>query len=97
MVYCTSAGKAILAGYSNSQIMERWESFAVRELTEHTITDVHRLLEDISQVRQRRYALDREENEYNVFCVGSAVMGSANLPVGAVSISGRTLTGREEE
>lgn len=96
-LYCTSAGKAILAAYTNSQIMERWDSFGVKQLTEHTITNVHRLLEDLSQVRQRRYAVDREENEYNVFCVGAAVLGSANVPVGAVSISGRSLTAAEEE
>lgn len=96
-LYCTSAGKAILAGYSSSEIMEKWESFQVRALTEHTITDVHRLLEELSQVRQRHYAVDREENEYNVFCVGAAVLGNTNAPVGAVSISGRSLTADEEK
>lgn len=95
-LYCTSAGKSILASYSNQQIMEKWDSFHVNQLTEHTITDVHKFLEDISEVRRRRYAVDREENEYNVFCVGTAVLGAANMPIGAISISGRSLTEDEE-
>ena len=96
-LYCTSAGKAILASYSNSQVLEKWEAMDIKKLTEHTITDVHVLLEDLSQTRQRRYALDLEENEYDVFCVGSVVLGSANTPVGAVSVTGRSLSSEDEQ
>ncbi len=95
-LYCTSAGKAMLAASTNSQIIERWDTFQVKKLTGNTITDVHKFLEDLSLVRERRYAVDREENEYHVFCVGAAVMGNGGIPVGAVSISGRTLTPDEE-
>lgn len=95
-LYCTSAGKAILSTYSNHEIIEKWEKFNVKRLTEHTITDVHALLQDISEVKQRHYALDREENEYNIFCVGALVMNYTNTPLGAISISGTTLTEEEE-
>ena len=95
-LYCTSAGKAILACYSNLEIMERFKTFNVQMLTRNTLTNVQDLLTDIAQVRQRQYALDVEENEYNVFCVGAAVLGSDGRPVGAISISGRTLTEEEE-
>lgn len=94
-LYCTSAGKAILASYSNAQIMEKWETLNVRPLTEHTITDVHRLLADVSQIRSRQYALDLEENEYGVFCIG-AIVRERSGQIGAVSISGKTMTEAEE-
>lgn len=96
-LYCTSAGKAILSTYTNSQIMEKWESFDVKPLTEHTVIDIHSFLQDISDIRRRYYALDREENEYNIYCVGAVVMGHSNLPVGAISISGSSLTEEEEQ
>lgn len=96
-LYCTSAGKAILSAYTNSQIIEKWDLFHVKPLTEHTMTDVHSLLQDISETRRRHYALDREENDYNVFCVGAVVMGPANVPMGAISISGNSLTEEEEQ
>lgn len=96
-LYSTSAGKAILSTYTNSQIMERWKRFDVKAFTDHTITDIQSLLQDINEIRQRGYALDVEENEYHVFCVGTVVSGAANQPIGAVSISGNTLTQEEEQ
>lgn len=44
-----------------------------------------------------RIRLDREENEYHVFCVGAVVMDFSNRPIGAISISGSTLTPQEEK
>lgn len=96
-LYCTSAGKALLASYSNADVMEKWNHFNIKQLTEHTITDVQSLLADLQETRDRQYALDMEENEYHVFCVGSAVLGSDGKPIGSISISGRTLTPEEEE
>lgn len=96
-LYCTSAGKALLATYSNAEIMEKWSHFDVKPFTAHTITDVQKLLQDIGKIRMRQYAVDIEENEYDVFCVGSAVLGNDGKPIGAISISGRTLTPEEEK
>lgn len=87
-LYCTSAGKAILSAYSNTEILAKWEKMDVKPLTKNTITDVQRLLEDISLTRQRGYALDNEENEYQICCIGSIVLGASGKPVGAVSLSG---------
>ncbi|POP35017.1 IclR family transcriptional regulator [Lactonifactor longoviformis] len=96
-LYCTSAGKALLSAYTNTQIIEKWETFDVKALTEHTITDIHSFLQDVSETRRRHYALDREENEYHIFCVGAPVMGHSNLPLGAISVSGSSLTEEEEQ
>ena len=96
-LYCTSAGKALLSAYTNTRIMELWDTLDVKSLTEHTITDVHEFLHDISEIRRRQYALDREENEYNVFCIGAVVLDHTSTPIGAVSISGDSLTPEEEQ
>ena len=96
-LYCTSAGKAILSTYSNSEIMEEWKKMNILPLTEHTITDVHEFLQEMAKVRQAQYALDREENEYQIFCVGAIVMDHTNSPIGAVSLTGTTLSKEEEQ
>ena len=83
-LYSTSAGKALLSAYSNGEIIEK-------------LTDLQLFLQDIGLTRQRGYALDREENEYHVFCVGAVVMDFSNRPIGAISISGSTLTPQEEK
>lgn len=43
------------------------------------------------QIRERGYALDDQENERNVRCVGAAVLDERGRPVGAVSVSALTL------
>lgn len=96
-LYCTSAGKAILATYANSDIIDKWNGFDIKALTTHTIVDMQEFLKEIAEIKKRRYALDREESEYRLFCVGAAVYDHTGLPIGAVSLSGDTLTQEEEK
>ena len=95
-LYCTSAGKALLATYSNAQIVDRWGRFGVQRLTEHTIVDPQDFLRDMSETRRRQYALDVEENEYGVFCMGTVVKDASGQAIGAISVSGTSLTPEEE-
>ena len=81
----------------DGEIIEKWERMNIQSLTENTLTDLQLFLQDIGLTRQRGYALDREENEYHVFCVGAVVMDFSNRPIGAISISGSTLTPQEEK
>ncbi len=96
-LYSTSAGKALLSCCSNGDIIEKWDKMNVQPLTENTLTNVQDFLQDIGLTRQRGYALDREENEYHVFCLGTVVMDFSNRPIGAISISGSSLTESEEK
>lgn len=95
-LYSTSAGKALLSTYPNGTIIEKWEQMNIQPLTEHTLTDIQSFLQDMGLTRQRGYALDIEENEYHVFCVGSVIMDYTNKPIGSISISGSSLTKEEE-
>lgn len=95
-LYSTSAGKALLSTYSNGEIIEKWERMNIQPLTENTLTNLQLFLQDIGLTRQRGYALDREENEYHVFCVGCVIMDFSNRPIGSISISGSSLTEQEE-
>lgn len=95
-LYCTSAGKAILSTYSNTAILEKFDHMDVRPLTKNTITDAQALLEDIVLTRQRGYALDLEENEPGLCCIGTIVLGQSGQPVGAVSLSGSVFKDKSE-
>lgn len=96
-LYSTSAGKALLSYCSNGDIIEKWEKMNVQPLTENTLTNVQDLLQDIGLIRQRGYAVDKEENEYHVFCIGTVIMDFSNRPIGAISLSGSSLTEEEEK
>ena len=95
-LYSTSAGKAILSTYSNEEIIDKWEKMDVKPLTANTITDIETLLKDIAQIRQRNYALDLEENEHGVFCVGTVLLNYNRKPIGAVSLSANSMTAEEQ-
>jgi IclR family acetate operon transcriptional repressor len=43
------------------------------------------------RIRKRGYALDDQENERNVRCVGAAILDGSGRPTGAVSVSALTL------
>ncbi len=96
-LYSTSAGKAILATYSNNEIGEKWNSFDVKPLTKNTIITVESLIDDLNKTRERGYALDIEENDYDLFCMGSAILNHNRTPIGAISVSGTSMTKEEEE
>ncbi|WP_409969368.1 IclR family transcriptional regulator [Bengtsoniella intestinalis] len=96
-LYCTSAGKAILSTYSNQQIIDKWEQIDIKAFTKFTHTTGQNLLQDISEIRQQGYALDVEENEYNVICIGAIVRDHNGGIVGAISISGNNVTREDME
>jgi len=59
-------------------------------ITEHTITDPGRLLEELETVRERGYSFNRQENLEGLHAVGVAVTGPENGVVRALIVSGPT-------
>lgn len=86
-MYCTAVGKSILANLSEQEVREIWSRTAVTSLTPNTIIHLDHLLEELELVRTRGYALDREENEAGVLCIGAPLLDFCNRPIGALSIS----------
>lgn len=70
--HATALGKALLATHSDEEIRKLLpESLA--PLTEHTVTDREQLIEELHGVRERGYALDREESTLGLRCLGVAI------------------------
>jgi IclR family transcriptional regulator, acetate operon repressor len=90
-LHSTSIGKAILAGLPVDErhaLLSRAELVARTPRTLVTLPDLDRELE---QVAARGFAVDDEENERNIRCVGAAVHDGRDRPTGAVSVSALTL------
>lgn len=64
-VHSTALGKALLADRSDPVLPAELE-----RQTEHTITDHAALAEELRGVRERGYAVDREENSPGIRCFG---------------------------
>lgn len=91
-LYSTSAGKAILSTYTNDEIRSKWNSMEVRSYTRNTITRLEDLLKEVGHIRQRNYALDNEESEPGLFCVGTVLLNYNRRPIGAISLSTNYMT-----
>jgi len=96
-LYSTSVGKAILSHLEDEEIMELWNAIERVKMTEYTITDLSTFMEEIRDIRKRGYAMDLEENELGVKCMGTAVLDYTNRPVAAFSISGPVQRMTEEK
>lgn len=86
-MYCTAAGKAILAFLPNVEMETILKHTDFSPYTKHTITDHSILLKELTDIRNKKYALDNEELEYGLICISSPILNYNTYPVGAISIS----------
>jgi IclR family acetate operon transcriptional repressor len=85
-MHCSAMGKALLAQLDEAALGVALER--PRELrTMHTLTSADALLTELETVRTEGVAIDDEENELGVRCIGTVVHGNGAAPVGAISVS----------
>ena len=94
-LYATSAGKAILSTYPDAEIEELWKQMNVRVFTPKTITTLDAFMQRIYEARQRGFALDDEESEMGLFCVGTPLLNANKHAIGAISLSTNRMDGTE--
>ena len=86
-MYNTSLGKAILA-FSAPELLEAVLAEHPHARTPHTITSPKALREELVTVRSQGFALDNEENEAGICCVGAPIIDYTGNAIAAISISG---------
>jgi DNA-binding IclR family transcriptional regulator len=95
--YCTAVGKAMLAHLPPAQVEAIVRKHGLRPLTKNTITSLAELRAELAKIRARGYAIDDEEIEDGVRCVGCVVQGPAGEPFAAISVSGPTFRVTQEK
>lgn len=83
----TAVGKAVFATLPDHEKAYLLERFTFSPKTPGSITSREVFLAQVSEVLEKGYAVDVEENEVGILCVGAAVFDYSGKPVGAVSIS----------
>jgi DNA-binding IclR family transcriptional regulator len=86
-VHCTAVGKAMLAHLPEREVEKILEQRGMARLTPKTIVTMADLKADLETVRVRGYAIDNEEAEEGLRCVGAAILGRNGRPLGAISAS----------
>jgi len=86
-LHSTALGKILLAYLPEK---EREEIIAHKNFscfTEHTITEKKELEKELEQVKKQGFALDREENEKDVYCIAAPIKNYQEEVIAAISIS----------
>ncbi|MBV7273899.1 IclR family transcriptional regulator [Clostridium sp. PL3] len=96
-LYCTAVGKAMLSYMEDEKVEQIWNQSKIERLTENTITDMGQFKEHLRLVRKNRYAVDEQENEIGIRCLGAAVLNYRGEVCGAISISGSILSFTEDK
>lgn len=86
-LHSTAMGKAILAALPDADREALMERLPLTARTPRTLTNVAALRKEVAAVRARGFAIDDEENEELIRCVGAAFKDHNNSVVGAVSVS----------
>lgn len=87
-IYCSGAGKALLAFRPSAEIetylaSEIWEAH-----TASTITSPAAMRDELEHVRERGYAFDQGELDSDVHCVAAPVFDHTGSALAAISVSG---------
>jgi IclR family transcriptional regulator, KDG regulon repressor len=86
--YCSAVGKATLAFLPEALLEQVLASQTLRARTDKTLVTRAALMADLRQVRMRGYAVDDEEIEKGLRCVGSPVWNYSGNVVAAISVAG---------
>ncbi|MCY4731607.1 IclR family transcriptional regulator [Natronomonas gomsonensis] len=89
-LHSTSAGKAIIAEWSDEEIQAFVDHWGLPSRTSHTITDFETLMETVDDIRDCGYAVNRQENIEGLCAIGVSICGPDDEVIGALSVSAPT-------
>ena len=86
-IHASAFTKALLAFLPESEVRRRLPR-KLAALTPHTVTDRKKLCAELTRIRGRGLAYDREGYMLGIFCIGAPVFDVNGAPVAGVGITG---------
>jgi DNA-binding IclR family transcriptional regulator len=86
--HCTAMGKVLLAYMEETLLEDFLLNSKLTKRTRNTITDPHALRKKLKEIRTSGYAVDQQEAEVGICCVGAPIFGIGGQIIAAISISG---------
>lgn len=87
--FSSASGKVLLA-FADDYAESRIAATTFVKLTKNTIVDPIAFIEELKTIRKLGYALDNEEQEKGLFCVGCPILEKNSYAKFSISISGLT-------
>lgn len=89
-LHCTSLGKSLIAWLPEAEVERLTRESGMLRHNENTIASLPKLIQELARTRAQGYAVDDEEEELGVRCIGAPVFDPDGRVAAAVSISGTT-------
>lgn len=96
-MYCTAMGKAMMSQMTEEEVEEIWNASDIQKLTDNTIVDFNKLKESLKDIRKKGYAIDEQEVETGIRCVGTVIRDYKGEVCGAISLSSSIITFTEDK
>lgn len=99
--YSTALGKVLLAFLSKMEQEQTLQTILEEQppkaFTKNTITKKKPLQNELKEIKEKGYAIDREESEIGLICVGIPIFNQYNEVVASLSASGPANRFREDK
>lgn len=95
-LHCCALGKAMLAHLPVEEVRALLEAQPMTARTPNTITTVPAMEKELEATRARGYSMEIGENSPTSLCIGAALLDRNGRPVGAISVSGKSLEALEK-
>jgi len=89
-VNCTGVGKALIAFLPEERFEEVITAKRFARHNDNTIVTIRGLKREFAKVREQGYALDNEEDEIGVRCIGVPILDGNQRAFAAISLAGTT-------
>jgi len=87
-LHCTAVGKAKMAFLHDEEVDRIIQRVGLPAFTPNTITQPEQLKAELAVIRQRGYAVDNEEHEVGIRCVGAPIRDDTGEVIASCSVSG---------
>ncbi len=88
--YCTGVGKAMLAFLDEAACERAIGQQSFHRFTGNTLTAAADLRAELTAIRARGYAFDREEHEAGIICIAAPILTDTARVLGGLSITSTT-------
>lgn len=86
--HCSALGKTLLASLGDQEVEGILKSVELVPLTPNTLTDLDSIKASLRKVRDKGFAVDNEEYELGLRCVGVPIRNQLGKVVASISVSG---------
>ena len=88
--YCTGVGKAMLAFMPETAVDNAISRQSFHRFTDQTLDSAARLRAELTAIRARGHAFDREEHEPGIICCAVPILARSGRVLGALSVTSTT-------